>query len=168
MDARKWNGSPRNLTWSCQTHFHVKVLALPPLYPHVILEKAAAAPALSTPHTIWRKGECMPGGPIRWRKVISGSSQGRTLCGSLTSVKSLTHSWSRLWWWEWNQSGPTVKLGIGPAFPGGMHWRRSEYRNKVRFIKKEGGWPKQCPLHSLLYPRYLEQCLAHRLSVNVY
>lgn len=29
MDARKWNGSPYNLTWSCQTHFHVKVLALP-------------------------------------------------------------------------------------------------------------------------------------------
>lgn len=140
----------------------------PPLYPHVILEKAAAAPALSTPHTIWRKGECIPGGPIRWRKAISGSSQGRSLCGSLTSVESLTHSWSRLWWWEWSQSGPTVKLGIGPAFPGGMHWRRSEYRNKVRFIKKEGEWPKQCLLHSLLYPRYLEQCLAHRFSVNMY
>lgn len=140
----------------------------PPLYPHVILEKAAAAPALSTPHAIWRKRGCIPGGPIRQRKVFSGSSQGRTLYRSLTSIESLTHSWSRLWWWEWDQSGPTMKLGIGPAFPEGMCWRRSEYLNKARFIGKEGGWQKQRPPHSLLDPWYLERCLAHRLSVNMY
>lgn len=29
MEARKWNGSPCNITWSCQSHLHVKVLALP-------------------------------------------------------------------------------------------------------------------------------------------